>query len=148
MDFSWNFGSINKIFLETILQPEVWNMKYVDLRRLQFLIITLELLTKFHMEKVFPSIFLTSWQCYIIKIYTRDTLFQVKLIGNFISLITWLCPKTVSGCKLNIRHVAKVRCHLSSPLIKGYHWSYFPLHTICRSWVSRVVGCIPPFPLY
>ena len=47
----WEFGNVNKIFLETFFHSQAEIMKYLRMLKLQFLSTTINLLTKFHIAK-------------------------------------------------------------------------------------------------
>ena len=67
------------------------------MRKLKFLNVTYNLLTKFLMEKNQARLLFNFLPWYEVPTYTGDTVWQIKLISDVINLIIWLCLKMVSG---------------------------------------------------
>ena len=80
-------ANINKIFAETFLHPQIWDLKYLLMCKLQYLDTIHNLMNKFHMERK------SSNTCKSMNLnlkndlhYIGDTLWQTKLFDNFINL--------------------------------------------------------------
>ena len=104
-NYSWNFGSINKISLESFWYLQVSNLKYLPLHKLQFLNTNYNLLTKMHMEKISPFHYFNFLKWYKLK----QTLgLSINRWGWLLTSSNWLrvfISKPFLVHKLYISHV-------------------------------------------